>query len=167
MLTGCDAACEPESILSFILSGVKNFYRSLLDADLARSVGRRSRDNVLALGSWRSANDEGDSVLFGMRPRGQSEHADVHRLIALEDKRSHVVLTSLALREHESTGKRGLDRTVALAALVVADEPLHYWYGHLEINARPLGKLVYAGLHASLQRDSTLLVPDSYVLGVY
>ena len=28
-------------IIAFILSGVKNFYRSLLDADLTRSVGRR------------------------------------------------------------------------------------------------------------------------------
>ena len=28
-------------IIAFILSGVKNFYRPLLDADLTRSVGRR------------------------------------------------------------------------------------------------------------------------------
>lgn len=28
-------------IIAFILSGVKNFYSSLLDADLTRSVGRR------------------------------------------------------------------------------------------------------------------------------
>ena len=41
MLTDCDAACESESILSYIIAESNYFYSSLLDADFSRSVGRR------------------------------------------------------------------------------------------------------------------------------